>query len=166
MTSRHVDTLLPISIIVAISFAVAWGLFELMKSTAEVKAGWYQLGGGAAGFAVVFWMLRSWYDRLDARRAEDLAIVIAHLTAASIVREGGENKFALDTSYNDDKDKLRDYFSRQDKHWLDVLLRELRTQTIRQARQQYPSLREWQPKEKVQDPVVEDIRRDITGPTA
>ena len=158
MTSRHVDTLLPISIIVAISFAVAWGLFELMKSTAEVKAGWYQLGGGAAGFAVVFWMLRSWYDRLDARRAEELAIEIARLSAASIVREGGDDIAALNTAYNDVKYQLGDYFRRQDKHWLDVLFKEFRTQTIRQARQQYPALREWQPEEAVLDIVVENIR--------
>lgn len=158
MTSRHVDTLLPISIIVAISFAVALGLFKLMESTATVNGGWYQLGGGAAGFAVVFLMLRSWYDRLDARRAEDLAIEIARLSAAGIVREGGDDIAALNTAYNDVKYALSDYLSRQDKRWLDVLLRELHTQTIRQARQQYPGLREWQPKEAVLDIVVEDIR--------
>jgi hypothetical protein len=157
MLRQQVDTLLPIVAITAISIVVAWVLFEILESTATVRSGWYQLGGGIAGFVVVFLMLRSWYDRRDAQRAENLAIEIARLSAATIVRESGDDIAALNTAYSDNKYQLRDYFSRQNKDWLTLLLRELHKQTIRQARQQYPHLREWKPKEEILDTVVEDL---------
>lgn len=157
MLSRYVYTVLPIATIVGISFALAWGLFKLLGSTATVSGSWFQLGGAVAGWVVIFGVLRSWYDRLAARHAEDLAIEIARLNAASIVREGGDDIAALNTAYSDVKNQLGDYFSRQDKGWLVVLLRELRTQTIRQARLLYPHLRGWQPEEAVLETVVEDL---------
>jgi hypothetical protein len=162
MLNRHVDTLLPIVVITLMSFAVAYGLFKVLESTAAVGGSWYQLGGGAAGFAFVFWMLRSWYDDRDKRgmREDNLAIAIASLSAIDIVRGSRESEdsiAALNTGYSDAKETLRDLFSGQDKDWLEKLLNELRTQTRRQARQQYPHLREWQPEEEVIDTVVEDF---------
>lgn len=166
MTNRYVDIFIPIVTIVVISFAVAYGLFKLLGSTAALSGSWYQLGGGIAGFTFVFWMLRSWYDRLASQRADDLAIEIARLNAAIIVREAGDDVAALNTAYSDVKYQLGDYFSRQDKRWVEVLLRELRTQTIRQARLQYPHLRQWQPEEAVVATVVEDLHMDEVQPPA
>jgi Zn-dependent protease with chaperone function len=157
MWRQHIDILLPIAVIATISFVVAWGLFALLESTATVSGNWFQLGGGAGGFVVVFWMLRSWYERRDARRADDLAIEIARLSAVSIVKEGGDDVAALNTAYSDNKSQLSDYFSRQDNRWLSLLLKELGPQTKRQVREMYPHLREWQPEEAILDTVLEDF---------
>jgi uncharacterized membrane protein len=157
MANRHIDTLLPIIVIVGISFVVALGLFKLLDSEASAQGPWFQLGGGIAGFVVVLVLLYRWHERLDTRRAEELAIEIARLTAISIAREGDNNIPALNTSYNDELDYLQEHFRRQDKQWLNVLLSELRKQTIRQVRQQYPELREWNPERRTQETVVEEI---------
>ena len=103
------------------------------------------------------WLLYSWYERQAKRHAEGLAIEIARLSAASIVREGKNNRIALNTVYNDTRDRLGDYFSGQDKRWLALLIEELKTQTRRQVRDKYPKLREWEPKEESLDTVVEDL---------
>ncbi|MFC1968073.1 hypothetical protein ACFLVX_01615 [Chloroflexota bacterium] len=157
MLRRQLDNLMPIVVIVIISLAVALVLFKLLESTATVSGSWFDLGGGVAGFVVVLWMLYSWYERRDKRNADDIAIEIARLSAASIVREGGDDIAALNTAYSDNKYQLSDYFRRQDKRWLQLLLKELSIQTRRQARENYPHLREWQPEEEIVDTVVEDF---------
>ncbi|MDD4108468.1 MAG: hypothetical protein PHH93_07100 [Prolixibacteraceae bacterium] len=157
MSYRFFNTLVPIIIIVTLSFAVALGLFKLMESSATVTSNWYQLGGGIAGFVVIFWLLRSWYDHRETQNSEDLAIEIARLSAANIIRESGNDTVALKTGYNDLKNQLRDHFKRQDKNWLNILFEELRNETILQAREQYPELRNWEPEEIEIETVIEDI---------
>jgi len=158
MANRHIDTLLPILVLAGISFLLAWGLFEVLKSTAEVKGPWYNLGGGIAEFFVVLVFLYNWHNKLDVRRSEDFAIEIARLTAISIVKEGGNNRSDLNTSYNDEFDGLEDLFERQDKKWKKLLFKELEKQTKLKARENYRELRDWSPTRQKQ-PTVEDIVR-------
>lgn len=160
MLKRQLDTLMPVVIVTVISFFVAWGLFALLKSTATVNSSWFQLGGGAAGFLVIFWMLRSWSESRDARRAENLAIEIAQLSATNIVRESGNDINALNTAYSDMQYQLKDSFKRQENNWVNVLLKELHSQTIRQARNYYPELRQWEPEETTRETVDENFQYD------
>lgn len=157
MRNRHFDVLFPITIIVAISFLVAWGLFRLLESSATLQGNWYQLGGGIAGFSFIFLMLRSWFDKLDTRRSEDLAVEIGRLSAVSVLKEGGNNIVALNTVYSDMRQQLCDRFENQDKHWLSTLLSEYHMETIRQARLLYPNLRQWEPDERLRATVIENI---------
>lgn len=155
MPTRHFDTLFPIVVIVGLAFAVAWGLFHLLQSTGAFTSGAVQLGGAAAGFMSVFVALIAWYDRLDARRSEDLAVEISRLLAATIVREGRDDVAALNTTYIDLHDSFEDSFRRQNRRWRERLVQEMRRETIRQVKLQYPHLKNWQPAEVVVETVVE-----------
>jgi hypothetical protein len=150
-----------------IAFAVAWGLFRILESTAVINKGWLQLTGGAAGFVIVFWRLWAMYEREYPRqikrheetlRSQEIARQIAILNADNIVIEARKSEnviAALDTTYFDTKDQLKDYFWKQDKSWLEFLLKELRTQTMRKISREWRDLREWQPKKVSPDFVVD-----------
>jgi len=155
MATRHFDTLFPIVVIIGLAFAVAWGLFHLLQSTGTFTSGAIQLGGAAAGFMGVFVTLIAWYDRLDARRSEDLAVEIARLLAATIVREGRDDVAALNTTYIDLRDFFEDSFCHQSRLWRKRLVLEMRRETIRQVKLQYPHLKNWQPSEGEVQTVVE-----------
>jgi hypothetical protein len=61
-------TLIPISVIVALSLVVAWVLFGVLDSTGLIKNDVAEFGGAAAGFFATLIFLRRWYDKLDERR--------------------------------------------------------------------------------------------------
>ncbi len=147
MNYRFLNTLMPIIIIVLLSFVVALGLFKLMESSATVTGSWYQLGGGIAGFVVIFWLLRTWYEHRESKNVEDLAFEIARLSAANIIRDSGNDTVALNTGYNDLKNQLQDHFKRWDEKWLNILIKGLKDETTLQVKEQFPELRNWTPKE-------------------
>jgi hypothetical protein len=155
MATRHFDTLFPIVAIVGLAFAVAWGSFHVLQSTGTFTSGAIQLGGSAAGFMGVFVTLIAWYNRLDARCSEDLAVEIARLLAATIVREGRDDVAALNTTYIDLRDSFVDSFRHQSRRWRRRLILEMRREAIRQVKLQYPHLKNWQPAEVEVETVVE-----------
>lgn len=160
MTNKYVYTILPIIVIVAISFIVALGLFKLLESTASVGEGWYNLGGGIAGFAIVFWMLRSWHDELEKRHlnSTNIATSIASLYASNIVSETNDSddvKAALGTSYSEAVGDIEYLFREQDKGWLKMLLKELQYETHQKIRKRYRHLKDWEIEESIADTIIE-----------
>src|SRR5690349_22593862 len=63
--------LLVISVLFGLSLLAAWVLFAKLKSTANVTNPKYQLGGAAAGFAVVMSLLSGTYIKVDDKSKGD-----------------------------------------------------------------------------------------------